>query len=85
MTEQEIRELVLAGMPGAEVEVGGDGYHIELRVVSHDFDGMSRVKRQQLVYGILSEAIRSGAVHAVNIRALTPRENAQSSLGPAGS
>ena len=33
-----IRALVAAGMPGAEVAVGGDGYHIELAVVSDAFE-----------------------------------------------
>jgi len=74
MTEDEIRKLVMAGMPGARVEVGGDGYHIDLEVVSESFAGLARVKRQQLVYGILGEAIRSGALHAVNIKAFTEAE-----------
>jgi acid stress-induced BolA-like protein IbaG/YrbA len=74
MTEDEIRTLVMAGMPGALVEVGGDGYHIDLTVVSDAFEGLSRVKRQQLVYAVLAEPIRSGALHAVNIRAITGAE-----------
>ncbi|MBP6381182.1 MAG: BolA/IbaG family iron-sulfur metabolism protein [Pseudomonadales bacterium] len=75
MTEDEIRALVAAGMPGAEVAVGGDGYHIELAVVSDAFEGLSRVRRQQLVYGVLADVIRSGALHAVNIRAQTVAES----------
>lgn len=75
MTEDEIRALVMAGMPGADVAVGGDGYHIDLTVVSDAFEGLNRVKRQQLVYGVLAEVIRSGALHAVNIRALTAAES----------
>lgn len=78
MTEEEIRQLVMAGMPGARVSVGGDGYHIDLTVVSEAFAGLSRVKRQQLVYGVLAEVIRSGALHAVNIKALTEAEHAAS-------
>jgi len=65
----------MAGMPGADVVVGGDGYHIDLTVVSDAFEGLNRVKRQQLVYGVLADAIRSGALHAVNIRALTAAEH----------
>jgi acid stress-induced BolA-like protein IbaG/YrbA len=75
MTEDEIRALVMAGMPGADVAVGGDGYHIDLTVVSDAFEGLNRVKRQQLVYGVLADVIRSGALHAVNIRARTVAEN----------
>jgi len=65
----------MAGMPGADVAVGGDGYHIDLTVVSDAFEGLSRVKRQQLVYGVLADVIRSGALHAVNIQARTPAES----------
>ena len=65
----------MAGMPGADVAVGGDGYHIDLTVVSNAFEGLNRVKRQQLVYGVLADVIRSGALHAVNIRARTVAEN----------
>jgi acid stress-induced BolA-like protein IbaG/YrbA len=75
MTEDEIRALVMAGMPGADVAVGGDGYHIDLTVVSDAFEGLNRVKRQQLVYGVLADVIRSGALHAVNLRALTAAES----------
>ncbi len=49
MSEDEIRDLVLAGMPGARVDVGGDGYHIDITVVSEAFAGLTRVRRQQLV------------------------------------
>ena len=65
----------MAGMPGADVAVGGDGYHIDLTVVSDAFEGLNRVKRQQLVYGVLADVIRSGALHAVNIQARTVAES----------
>lgn len=84
MNEAEIRDLVLAGMPGAEVEVGGDGYHIDVSVVSEAFAGLTRVRRQQLVYATLAEAIGSGALHAVNISTMTEAERraAQSAATP---
>jgi len=74
MTEQQIAELVRAAFPEARVSVGGDGYHVELEVVSDVFAGLRPVQRQQRVYAVLAEAIRSGAVHAVNVSALTEAE-----------
>lgn len=74
MNEVEIRDLLESSLPGAEVSVGGDGYHIDITVVSDVFAGQSRVRRQQTVYGALGDAIRSGAIHAVNIKAITPAE-----------
>ena len=38
------------------------------------FDGLSRVKKQQLVYGPLMSTISDGTIHAVSIRAFTPTE-----------
>lgn len=76
MTEQQIVDLVRAALPGAEVRVGGDGYHFELTVVCDAFAGLRAVQRQQRVYAALADSIRSGALHAVNVVALTNDEAA---------
>lgn len=81
LTEQQIGDLVRAAIPGSRVGVGGDGYHVEVLVVSDTFSGLRPVQRQQRVYAALGEAIRSGALHAVNIRALTEAE--AGAAGPA--
>lgn len=81
LTEQQIGDLVRVAMPGARVGVGGDGYHVEVLVVSDAFEGLRPVQRQQRVYAALGDAIRSGALHAVNIRALTEAE--AGAAGPA--
>lgn len=74
LTAEQIADLVRAAIPDARVTVGGDGYHVEVSVVSESFAGLRAVQRQQRVYGALGEAIRSGALHAVNIRAMTGTE-----------
>jgi acid stress-induced BolA-like protein IbaG/YrbA len=76
MTEQQIVDLVRAAFPDAQVRLGGDGYHHELTVISETFAGLRAVQRQQRVYAALADAIRSGAVHAVNVVALTGAEAA---------
>ena len=76
MTEQQIIDLVRAALPDATVRLGGDGYHHELTVVSDSFAGLRTVQRQQRVYAALADAIRSGALHAVNVIALTTAEAA---------
>ena len=58
----------------AEVAVDGAGNRFEIDVVSEDFAGLSRVKRQQLVYAAINDLIASGAIHAVTIKAATPAE-----------
>ena len=49
---------------------------MEIVVVSAAFDGVSRVRRQQMVYAAIAELIGTGALHAVTIRASTPAEHA---------
>jgi acid stress-induced BolA-like protein IbaG/YrbA len=43
-------------------------------VVTSEFEGLSTVKRQQLVYSHLQEAIASGAIHAVTMKTYTPEQ-----------
>jgi stress-induced morphogen len=47
--------------------------HFKVVVVSPRFDGLSPVKRHQLVYGALAEELKSG-VHALAITSRTPSE-----------
>lgn len=53
----------------------GGGY-FDVRVVSPDFQGLSRVARHQKVYGLVSGKI-GGEIHALSIIALTPDEATQ--------
>ena len=57
----------------AEVEVVGEGNRFDLRVTSAAFEGLSRVRRQQLVYEAIGDLIRDGTVHAVTIGTETER------------
>jgi len=58
-----------AGHAGA-VEGGG---HYHVRVVSAAFQGLSLVKRHQLVYQALGDMMKK-QIHALGIDALTPEE-----------
>ncbi len=76
--EQLLRDRLAENLPSCEVDVSGDGSHFELVLTGDCFEGLSRLKRQQLVYKALGNLISSGAVHAVQIRARTPAEVAAS-------
>lgn len=67
-------DLVEKEIDGASADVSGDGSKFEARVVSPAFDGLSTITRHKLVYAVLDEHIRSGAIHALSIRAYTPDE-----------
>ena len=51
---------------------GGAG-HYRAVLVSDRFEGLSRVKRQQLVYGLLADEM-GPEIHALSMRTLTPEE-----------
>ena len=47
--------------------------HYDIRIVSEQFTGLSRVERQRRVYAALDAEFQSG-LHALSLKALTPEE-----------
>ncbi len=75
MQPDEVKQLLQSRLSGCEVEVNGDGRHFAIRVIGEIFAGLSPVKKQQLVYGALSEEFANGSIHAVDqLVTLTPAE-----------
>jgi len=74
MQTEAVAELIRAGMPGAEVEVTGDGSHFEAVVVSDAFAGLTPIKKQRLVMDTVRDQIASGELHALSIKTLTPEQ-----------
>lgn len=73
MQTDEIKQLIEAGLPGAMVEVDGDGTHFSAIVVSEEFAGKSMVQKHQRVYQALGEKMGTD-IHALSIQAYTPEE-----------
>jgi len=67
--------LVEKAIEGSSAVISGDGSKFEALVIADTFEGLSTVKRHQLVYAALQEHIQSGAIHALTIKALTPAES----------
>lgn len=57
-----------------ECIVKGESGTFQVIAVGELFNGLSRVKRQQVIYAPLTEEIASNAIHALTIKALTPDE-----------
>ena len=63
-----------AGHAGATRDDGSRGEtHFHVRLVSHAFEGVSRVERQRRIHAALAEEL-AGPVHALSLAALTPSE-----------
>ena len=74
MQPEDIKALLESGLANARADVTSDGSHVNALIVSPAFEGLRPVQRQQLVYKLVSEHIGSGAIHAFNMKTLTPAE-----------
>ena len=74
MEPSEIQELLENQMPGCRAQVELDGSHVNVMIVSTAFEGLSTLKKQQMVYGVLGDLIANGTLHAVNMKTYTPAE-----------
>ena len=63
-----------AGHAGAQEGKG----HFDVRIVSDQFDGCSRIARHRMVYDALGSYIESD-IHALSIHAVSPAEKQASS------
>jgi acid stress-induced BolA-like protein IbaG/YrbA len=71
---KQIESWIAAGLSCEHLNVAGDGQHFEALIVSGEFAGLNRVKRQQRVYATLRERLDSGELHALSMKTLTPEE-----------
>lgn len=74
MSPEQIKSALEATLETTHVQVEVEGSHVHLLVVSPAFDGLNAVKKQQLVYATLNDAIASGAIHAVHMKTFTPEQ-----------
>ena len=68
METEKLKALIEAGLPGARVEVSGDGRHFEALVVSDTFEGKSLIQRHRMVMATVNEQIASDELHALSIK-----------------
>jgi acid stress-induced BolA-like protein IbaG/YrbA len=67
-------DLVEQAIADSQVEITGDGSKFEARVISDSFEGLPTIKRHKMVYAVLDEHIKTGAIHALSIKAFTSSE-----------
>lgn len=67
-------QALLSSDEVTHIEVTGDGYHVNVLIVSDEFLDKPKVARQRYVYQKLNPYIASGELHAVTINALTTKE-----------
>ena len=74
-TKNEVINLIKQKIADSEVYVenlkGND--HLQVTVISSEFNGLSLVKQHQLVYSALKEQLASEAIHAIALKTETPK------------
>ena len=72
-TKNEVINLIKQKIVDSEVYVEslkGDD-HLQVTVISSEFNGLSLVKQHQLVYSALKEELASEAIHALALKTET--------------
>ncbi|WP_137225269.1 BolA family protein [Shewanella sp. MEBiC00475] len=69
-----IEQILTEALSLTEAHVTTDGSHYKVVAVGECFDGMSRVKQQQVIYAPLAEQIANGELHALTIKTFTPTQ-----------
>lgn len=78
----EVERLILDSIPDAQVfvtDLTGTRDHYSVTVVSAQFDGKLPIKQHRMVNEALAEPLQTGALHALQLRTLTPAEFAAQS------
>ena len=74
ITKYKVINLIKQKISDSEVLVEnlkGDD-HLQVTVISSEFNGLSLVKQHQLVYSALKEELASEAIHALALKTETP-------------
>ncbi|MFM2479276.1 BolA family protein [Celerinatantimonas sp. MCCC 1A17872] len=74
MQPEQIKQILQTALTVDELQVKGEDSHFEVFAVGEIFDGLSRVKKQQVIYAPLAEYIADNTIHALTIKAYTPAE-----------
>ncbi|MGE5282361.1 MAG: BolA/IbaG family iron-sulfur metabolism protein [Chloroflexota bacterium] len=67
----ELKSMIEAALPGAEVEVGdedGGGQHLRATVRAPQFAGLSRLDQHRLVRAAVRQRFEDGTIHALSIK-----------------
>lgn len=75
---EAVTDYIRKEIPDASIELvdqTGTRDHFSIRVVSDVFKGKNLLDRHRLIYQALSEPMRDGRIHALEIKAHTRKES----------
>lgn len=68
MQASEVKGFLEDNIPGALIEVEGEGCSFQLNIISDELAGLSPIKRQQQIYAHLNPWIADGRIHAITMK-----------------
>ncbi|HJX33363.1 MAG TPA: BolA/IbaG family iron-sulfur metabolism protein [Solirubrobacterales bacterium] len=71
----ELKAMIEAALPGAEVEVideTGAGDHLRATVTAARFEGLSRIDQHRLVKAAVKGRFEDGTIHALSVKTQVP-------------
>jgi stress-induced morphogen len=70
----ELKGMIEAALPGAEVEVldEGGGDHLRAIVTAPQFEGVSRINQHRMVKAAVKERFDDGTIHALSLNTSAP-------------
>ncbi len=74
MKSEIIESRVKSAIDDAELEVTGADCDFTVTIISEQFQGLPRVKRQQRILSAFSDLLASGELHALTVKAYTLNE-----------
>ena len=72
ISPEQVATMIQERLVDAEVKVAGDGEHFEAIIISPEFEGKTRVKQHQIVYGALQAELATETIHALSLKTYTP-------------
>lgn len=74
MQAAEVKQIIESKLEGCTAFTSGEGCDFQVTVVGEQFEGLRPVKKQQMVYGCLTDYIADGTIHALTIKTYTPAQ-----------
>jgi len=75
MNTETLRALLSSQLKDCQVTVNSeDNHHFDAVIISQHFTSHNTLERQQMVYKIVGDVIKSGELHAFSMKTYTPQE-----------
>jgi acid stress-induced BolA-like protein IbaG/YrbA len=69
-----LKSIIANSIDCQHLHLEGDGRHWFATLVSSQFEGLSRIRRHQMVYASLGQKIHTDEVHALSMKTYSPSE-----------